>query len=223
MIPLVVGPIGAGETKYADYVVPDLTFGLDWHNAHFYAGEADSGDQIAAAKLLVGKIAVVAAPAAEGATTIVLAGYPQVLKSASQGGAIDEGFYLSFGTEDSAAATINEGDPIANDRTIDNPNGELVEYRVKRIGTQTPLGGGLVSVTIELMSALVADVAQNADANLVIRGLPVPLPVTKGDTVNIGGDVLTAGNMPAGAILRYGYQNNGASPKTIRGIFTVLY
>jgi hypothetical protein len=223
MIPLVVGPIPAGETKYADYVVPNFTAGLDWHNAHFYAGEADSGDEIAAAKLILGQIASAAAPASQGDTTIVLVGYPQVLKPTSQGGAIDEGFYLSFGVENSSADSINTGDPTANGRSIANPNGELAEYRIKRIGLPNPIGNGLVTVTIELLSALEENVAQNTNANLVIRGIPDPIPLTKGDTVNIGGDVLTAGNMPAGSILRYGYFNNGSSPKTIRGIFTVLY
>jgi hypothetical protein len=224
ILPLVILNIAAGMTKYNEIVVQDYPNGMDWHNAHFFTGDSDSGDQIATAKLLVGKIAVVGQPAAQGDTKVTLVGPAYVLNTTALGGALDEGFYLSFGTENSDLATINGvqgGPPGTGD--LSNPEGELREYEIYTVGTPTPIGGGNVAVEITLFSALAAEVGQGVDANLVSRGVPEPLPLTKGDRIDIGGDVLSSGNMPAGSKLRFGYQNNGQATKSMRGHLTVLY
>ena len=221
-VPLLLLGIAPGATQYSEIVVQDYPKGMDWHNAHFYAGDSDSGDVIAGAKMLVGKISVLAAAAASGDTVVVVAGPAGVLKTMALGGALDEGFYLSFGTEQSTAAVINAANPPGTG-TLSNPQGELTEYEIYSFGAQTPIGGGNVIVQITLLTALVADLTQGMDVNLVVRGIPEPIPITKGDTINIGGDVLTAGNMPAGSKLRYGYQNNGPGVKNIRGVLTALY
>lgn len=224
VVPLTLLAIGSGATKYNDFVVQDYPKGLDWHNAHFYAGDSDSGDQIVMAKLLIGKIAALAAPATQGDTIVTLAGPASILKPTAQGGVIDEGFFLSFGTEASSAAAVNSvaGGPPGTG-TLSNPETELREYEIYSIGTVTPIGSGNVSVPVTLFAALAAGLAGGLDANLTIRAVPDPIPITKNDTINIGGDVLTAGNMPAGSKLRYGYQNNGQATKNIRAYLTTLY
>jgi len=222
--PLKIEGIAAGATKYKDVVVPDLTRGWDWLNVHFNANDADSGDMLVAGKLLGGQIGSVAAPASSGATTIMVASQPGVLVSTEKGGAIDEGFYLSFGVEASTADAINAiGGGPPGSGTLDNPEGELREYQIKRIGAETPIGGGLVMVAITLFTPLAADVAPGTNANLVVRGIPEPIEVTKGDNVNVGGDAFTSGNLPAGTRVRFGYKNTGNASKTVRGVWTVFY
>lgn len=220
LVPLVIADIPVGQVRYNDYVVPDYTHGLDWLNAHFYAGEIDSGDQIATAKLIGPKIGGLAAQALTGATSVAVVSTPGVLVPTARGGALDEGFCLTFGTENSTAVAINSAPPSGS---IVNPDQELREYEIKRIGLETPVGGGLVAVTIELFEALATDYAAGLDVNLIVRAMSEPIPLTSGDSINIGGDVFESGNMPPNSRVRFGFKNNGASPKTIRGMFTVLY
>jgi len=224
VIPLSILGIEPSATMYADYVVPDYPRGLDWHNAHLYCGDADSGDQIAVAKLLLGQVGSLAAPNNPGDTVVTVTGPASVLAPTASGGKLDEGFYLSFGVESSSATEINavSGGPPGTG-TPSNPEGELTEYEIYSIGAQTPIGGGNVTVPVTLLVGLAAALTAGTNANLVIRALPDPLPITKGDTINIGGDVLTTGNLPTGSTVRHGYQNNGAAVKNVRGFMTALY
>ena len=217
--------VPAASTRYADRVVPDYTRGLDWLSSLFDgSGVVETGDEIVCGKLLVGQIAAVAADAAQDATTVVLAGPATVLKPTTDGGALDEGLFLSFGTENTTAAGINAAPPTAtNGRTFSNPDQELREYEIKRIGTPTPIGGGNVTVAITLFTGLAAAVTAGTAANLVSNAIPEPLMMSAGERLDIGGQAVTSGNMPSGSKIRVGFTNNGAGSKTICGKLIVLY
>jgi hypothetical protein len=219
IIPLLLAAVPAGQTRYVDFVVPDYTRGLDWLSALFCGGDqVETGDLVCAGKLLFGQIAQVAVPATAGDTSILIVGPMGVLLDASDGGALSEGFYLSFGTEATTAAGLNAGPPsISGARTWSNPDQELREYEIKRYSGQTLIGGGMCVVTVTLFTALEADVAADTSANLVSVAIPEPLTMVKGETLDVGGQSLVSGPMPPGARLRAGFRNNGASSKTVCG------
>ena len=225
ILPLLLAGVPAGQTRYVDRVVPAYTRGLDWLSALFAGGDqVETGDLLCSGKLLVGQIAQVAADAAQGDTTITIAGPASVLQSTETGGALSEGFALSFGTENTTDAGINAAPPTATGtRSWSNPNQELKEYEIKRFGAATDIGGGNVTRTITLFTALDAAVTAGTAANLVMSAIPEPLTMLKGESLDVGGQAFVAGPMPAGTRLRAGFRNNGAAAKTVCGKLFVMF
>ena len=217
---------GPGESgvRYHDLTVPDYSSGWDFMRAICPTQDLDSGDEIVTAKLLGGKIAAVASTASKDATDIYLASTPGVLIPTALGGYISEGYFLSFGADTATSETINAGPPSKDvSGTWTNPDQELREYEIKRIGPEVDIGSGLRMVKITLFTPLADTVAAGTDANLVVKFLTEVWPITKGDMVDIGGDHLTSGPLPANKILRCGFRNTGNATKTIRGYMKMLY
>jgi len=212
--------VPAASARYKDFVVPDYTNGMDFMSFHVHCGDFDSGDEIVAGKLIAGKIGSVGVGAATGDVEVLIASTSGILQPTAEGGKIDEGYYLSFGSETSTDATVNadtSGD-------VSNPNSELREYEIKRIGAETPIGGGNSIVPITLFSPLAADISAGTAANLVIRVAQTAIPVVKGDILDVGMEYLQAGNVPPGRRLRVGFRNSSATEaKEFRGTFRMLY
>jgi len=225
ILPLLLSAVPGGQTRYVDRVVPDFTRGLDWLSAVFDGGDQiDTGDLVCAGKLLFGQIAQVAAPAAQGDTQITIAGPENVLLDTENGGALSEGFFLSFGTETATATTINAAPPsISGTRNWSNPDQELREYEVKRYSAQTPIGGGNCLVTITLFTALEAAVSAGASANLISVAIPEPLTMLKGERLDVGGQCFSAGPLTPGSRLRAGFRNVSGSAKTVCGKLFVMF
>lgn len=222
---LVIPNVPAGGTRYVDWIVPDFSKGVDWLNYHFDAADADSGDQIACGKLMVGQVGALAQDVAQGATRLTAAAPIGVLRPTMQGGALDEGFYISLGNDAVTDTEINAGTPPGTG-SLANPQPELTEYMIQRISAPTTIGGGNEMVTLTLFTALATATTANTPLNLVIRGIPEPIQVTKGAVYDVGGRVFAAGNIPAGRRVRYGYQDSrapGGSPKTIRATIDMMY
>ena len=210
--------------RYHDLTVPDFSNGWDFMRAVAPSQDWDSGDEIVTAKLMGGKIGGVAQNAAQDATEIYVASTPGVLRPSMMDGFVNEGYSLSFGTDTATAASINAGPPSkTNSGTWVNPDQELREYRIKRVGDEVDIGGGLMMVKFTLFTGLAAAVDANADCNLVVKFLYNVWPIVKGDMVDIGGDHLTSGPLPANKILRCGFRNTGATTKKLRGYMKMLY
>jgi hypothetical protein len=221
-----VPPPGEGESgvRYHDCTVPNYTNGWDFMRAVCPTGDMDSGDEIVTAKLLGGQIGSLSAGAASGATTVTVVAPKGALAASELGGFGSEGFFLSFGNDTATAASINAGPPSKDSSgTWTNPDQELREYEIKRISAETDIGGGYATVTVELFSALGQDLPAGTPVNLVVKFLLDPWPIVKGDLVDIGGDHLSSGPLPANKVLRYGFRNTGSSAKTVRGYMKVLY
>lgn len=211
-VPITIADVPAGETRFADYVVPDLTHGVDWSNVRVFTSELDTGDEIVAGKLLAGQIGVLAADAAQGATEVSVVAPSGVLMPTALGGVIDEGFFVSLGNEASTAEALNAGD-----------SDELAEIEIKRIGQQQDVGGGNSLVQISLFTPIGEAAVAGTPVNLVVRVVTQPIVLVKGYPLDIGGTVLTAGNLPPNRRVRFGFKNNGVGTKTVRSIFEVLY
>lgn len=203
--------VPANSTRYKDWTSPDLTLGVDILQVNFNTSELSTGDKIVAGKCMIGQIAQVAVAASTGATVVTLAAPSGLLRATALGGVIDEGFYLSFGTDNVTDETLNTG------------GSELAEYRIKRIGTETPVGGGVSTCEITLLSALQADVAQGASANLVCRFVQEPIEIVAGGDYHFGEETEKGGNLPAGRRIRTGYQNTSGSAVRVRGDLSYLY
>lgn len=213
--------VPAGKARYWDLVVPDFTNGIDPMGVHFYAGDVDSGDEIVAGKLLAGAVGTVIQDAAQDATVVKVRSQIGVLAPTLKGGVLDEGFYASFGTENSTADAINTADPTAD---FDNPAPELKEYRIKRIATPTVVGGGYEDVDLTFLTGLAAPVTAGTSANLVVRFVPEILEVTKGQLYGLGLETLSAGNFPPNSRVRLGFRNVvGGASKTVRAVLAALY
>jgi len=219
MVP-VIFDIPALSTRYHDTTVPDYTTGWDIRYAEIPANALTTGDLLVTGKGMVGKIGAIAVPASIGATQVTVVSTFGVLRQHSLGGVVDEGVFLSFGTESSTAAAINATDPSAN---LINPSPELPEYEVKRISAETDIGDGLGITTFTLFSALADDVAPNDDVNLVVRFIRDGIEITTGEFFTIGDEVLGSTNLPAGRIVRVGYKNTSISAARVRGRLVVLY
>jgi hypothetical protein len=212
--------IPPNEFRYKDIVIPDYTNGMDILSAMFDSSQVDTGDEICCGKVIIGKIGVLAAPASAGDSVVIVASTAGVLRSTLQDGALDEGFNLSFGVEASTDSAINSGPPTGNPL---NPDQELKEYEIKRIGAETDAGGGTYTCAVTLFSTLASSVAAGTDVNIVAPFIKEPIPITKNGMINLGGETLTAGNIPANKRIRFGYKNNGAAEKTIRAVLGMLY
>lgn len=203
--------VPTSATRYKDWTAPDLTLGVDILQVNFSASELSTGDRIVAGKCMIGQIAQVAVAASTGATSITLAAPTGMLCPTALGGVIDEGFYFSFGTDNVTDETLNQG------------GSELAEYRIKRIGNETEIGGGVSTCEITLLTALLADVAQGAAANLVCRFIQEPIEVVAGNNYSFGEETEKGGNLPAGRRIRTGYENNSGSAVRVRGDLSYLY
>lgn len=212
--------VPAGATRYADYTVPDLTNGIDVLGCNVYGANSEEGDEVATAKVMGGMIAQVAQPAALGDLVVVLAGPRSVLLPQKLGGVLDEGLWLSFGVDTVTAADINAADGSGL-----NPAPELTEYPIGRILLPaTEIGGGNVALAIALGEPLAAALAGGEPANLVQRWLATAgLPMDAGYAQALGDEALTAGNVPANRVLRFGYKNAGLAQKTARAALKLMY
>ena len=210
--------VGGNTTQYKDIITPDYTKGWDPLSISHYASLATTGDQVVTAKILIGKIGSVASAVTAGATEVTLASSKGILLPMILGGVLDEGFYLSFGVENSTDAELNAGitgDPV-------NPDEELKEYEIKRIGSEVDAGGGTFTNTITVFGTLPA-IAANLDANLVTRWVRSPISLISGQLIKWGSETLKGGNVPANKRTRFGYKNIGGTVLTIRGSLSVLY
>jgi hypothetical protein len=214
--------VQANSVAYKDIVVPNLTNGWDWINCSFYSGDATSGDFIATGKTMIGQIGAVAVAANQNATSIFVAAPIGVLRSTRVGGAVDEGYYLSFGTDTVTDAQINAANPPGN-QTIENPVPELLEYQIQRIGAPTNNGNGTETVEFTLATALTTGITAGANANLIVRAFPNALRIVKGKSYDLGGRALAAGNIPAGTRIRFGYKNTASSVYTPTAELEVFY
>lgn len=206
--------IPAGKTRYKDWVVPDFTNGMDILSCKFPTNNLEDGDEIIAGKILLGAIGQVAADAAQGATQITVASNEGVLKTTLLGGALDEGFMLSFGTDDATDADLNAEPPTKDEKPM---------VEIKRLGSETPVGGGNAVCTLTLFTGLPDDVPAGTAVNLIVAFVKAAVPISNDGVVDFGGETLTAANVPAGRRLRVGFKNNGAVDKTIRALMATLY
>lgn len=216
--------VPVAKARYKDLVVPDYTNGLDVLGAHFDAADSDSGDELACGKLIVGKVGALVGGGGAGSTTVTIRSTKGILAPTKLGGVLDEGFYLSFGAEASAAdanGLIGGNEPTGD---LVNPDQELKEYEIKRIGSPVDVSGVADDVAITLFSALTGTVAPGTDANLVVRFIKQVIPITKGNRYDLGLETFISGNMPANKRFRIGYRNAvGVLSKTIRTYIPALY
>lgn len=213
LTPLVIS-VPVGKTRYADWVVPDYTNGMDILSCKFPTNNLEDGDEIVAGKILLGKIGATAADAVAGDTTIKVASIEGVLRTTLLGGALDEGFMLSFGTDDATDDDLNAEPPTKDEKPM---------VEIKRLGTEQKLGGGAAMVELTLFSGLPADVAAGTAVNLIVAFVKDPVPLSTNGVIDFGGETLTAANLPAGKRLRVGFMNKGTVDKTIRAMMATLY
>lgn len=219
--PILIADVPAsGGVRYTDLIIPDYTNGLDLLSAHVDTSQFTTGDEIVCGKVIIGPIGQLAAPAAQNDTVITLASVLGVLRPTALGGALDEGFCLAIGTDTATAASINGGPPTGN---FLNPDQELKEYEIKRIAAEQDIGGGNATCQVTLFTGLAAGHSAGATVNLVCPFIKDYVQVTQGGMLNLGGETITAGNVPAGKTIRFGYRNNGGSQKTIRAMFGMMY
>jgi len=205
--------VPASSTRYKDWIAPDFSQGIDILQINFHAADIESGDEIVAGKMMIGQVGQMAAAATTGATVVTVAAPTGVLRPTALGGVIDEGFYLSFGTDDVTDEGLNAGTQT-----------ELTEYEVKRIGNETEVGGGNSTVQITLLSGLLADISQGTAANLVVRFVHDSVQTTKGGVYRFGEETESGGNLPANRRIRMGFKNNSSTDaKEIRAELSVLY
>lgn len=218
--------VPSDKVRYLDWTIPGYTNGIDWVGLIFNASDVSSGDEIVMGKGLMGKIGVLAANASIGATEIYVASSPGVLTTTARDGAIDEGFYLSIGTENSVSGpftgadsgTLNgEADGIDHGEDI-NPNQELKEFEIIKFTDQD--ADGVSKIT--LATSLAANITAGSDVNLVVRVISPEMPVTKGHVYNFGGACLRAGNLPGGSIIRVGYRNNSEADEVVRAYLETM-
>lgn len=210
----VVFDIPAGKTRYKDLVIPDYTNGMDVLSCQFPTDDLESGDEIVAGKFLIGTVGQLAAPAAQGDTVVTVASVLGVLKTTLLGGALDEGFMLSFGVDDALDTDLNAEPPT---------KAELPTFEIKRLGSETPVGGGNAVCAVTLFTGLDGAKAAGTPVNLIVAFIKEPVPIVKNGILSIGSETLTAANCPANKTLRVGFKNNGAAQKTMRGFLGMLY
>lgn len=213
LTPLVI-VVPAGKTRFKDWVVPDYTNGMDVLSCKFPTSGLEDGDEIAAGKILIGVVGQLAADAAQGATSITVASVEGVLRTTLLGGALDEGFMLSFGTDDAADTDLNAEPPTKTEKPT---------VEIKRLGTETPVGGGNAVCTLTLFTGLPDALTAGTPVNLIVAFVKDPVPISQNGVIDFGGETLTAANVPAGKRLRVGFKNNGAASKTIRAMMATLY
>lgn len=206
--------VPVGKTRYKDLVIPDYTNGMDILSCQFPTEDMESGDEIVAGKFLIGPIGQLAAPAAQGDTVVTVASTLGVLKTTRLGGALDEGFLLSFGVDDALDTDLNAEPPTKT---------ELPMFEIKRLGTETPVGGGNATCQITLFTGLDQAKSAGDPVNLIVAFVKESIPIVKNGTISVGGETLTAANCPANKRLRVGFKNNGANAKNIRGFLGMLY
>src|SRR3972149_4229713 len=124
------GP-AAPVTRKNIYTVPALTRGVDILASVIYSDATKAGDRFIEAKALAGKIGTAIASDSV-AKTVTVRSTEGVLRPTALSGKIDEGFYVSFGTE-----AYSETSPLA-------------EFMIKRIGSPISVGGGVEDVVLTL-------------------------------------------------------------------------
>ena len=224
-IPIVFA-VPTAKVRYYDWIVPARTNGTDWLALLFNAGDVTSGDEIVMGKGFLGVIAQVAANASSGDTSITIASTAN-LSATLRGGYLDEGFFLSFGTEATTAGptdgslipSLNYSADQPSPGNDNNPNAELPEYEIGTLRDQDASG----VTTIGLLTPLAANISAGTPVNLVVRVINDPIPVTKGADYNFGGHVLTAGALPGGTKIRFGFRNNSGADEMVRAVFETLY
>jgi hypothetical protein len=187
------------------YTVPDLTRGIDLMGALIYSGTGKTGDRITYAAVLFGQIAAVIAADA-GAKTVTLRGPIGIMRATSKGGRIDEGFYLSFGTEAFVEANA------------------LEEFMIRRIGDPTPVGDNVnedVVMTLDTFPG--ATPTGGTAANLVVKFVRNPLELTGSEPIKMGEETFNGSPIAAGKVVRVAYERNGTGSTKVRGHLAVLY
>jgi len=208
--------IPASKTRYKDFVIPDYTNGIDFMGAHFTTKGWGSNDEVVAGKLMVGQIGQLAAPAALGATQVLVATTAQgLLKPTLLGGAIDEGFNLSFGVDDVLDSDLN-ADPVVKP--------ELPEFEIKRVGAEQDAGGGVYLCQMTLFTGLDAAKAAGLPVNLVVPFVKSPFKPGDGGRMGLGLETFVAGNCPPSRRVRFGVKNvNPATALELRAVLAFLY
>lgn len=212
-------PVPTGKVRYKDIIVPGLSGGYDWMDLDFYSGDVASGDAIVCGKGLLGVVGEVAAAADAGATTIFVASSPGILASTRRNGALDEGFYLSFGVETATDEDLNTAADESDPGDDNNPDAELREHMILRLADQNDMGVAEITLDTPLEDA----VAQGTPVNLVVRVIDSPVEVTKDKHYHFGGQVFESGSLPAGTRIRFGYRNNSQVDETVRAELHTLY
>ena len=202
------------KITYFDYTVPDLSNGIDLVGADFLLKGATDGDEIACAKVIIRGVGSVGANAPAAQADIDIQSALGKLVPTLQEGILDEGFYMTFGTDATTDAGLN-----AETET------ELEEHEIKRIGAESDIGGGFGQATITMFSNFSAQVDAGLNVNLVLSFIPSssPIEIHEGEKVTIGQETFDGANLPAGAIIRLGYKNTGPSDYRVRGSLMALY
>lgn len=215
----VVFAVPSGKVRYKDVTVPGLSAGIDWMDLDFLAADVTSGDKIVMGKGFMGVVGQVAANAAQGATSVLVASTPGVLAPTSRGGVLDEGFFLSFGAESTTDSDLNTAADAADPGDDRNPAAELPEYMVLRLSDQDENGVAQIQLAQPLADAITA----GAFVNLIVRVVDEPVEITKGKHYHFGAQALEAGSLPAGAKLRFGFRNESDHDETVRAELHTLY
>lgn len=208
--------IPANKTKYKDFVVPDYTNGLDFLGANFTTKGWGQNDEVVAGKLMIGQIGQLAAPAAGGATQVLVATTAEgLLKPTLLGGAIDEGFNLSFGVDDILDSDLN-AEPVVKP--------ELPEFEIKRVGAETSGGPGVYLCQVTLFTGLDGAKAAGAPVNLVVPFVKSPFKPGADGRMQLGLETFVAGNCPPNRRIRFGVKNADlATALELRAILAMMF